>query len=264
MSSQQYFQKCLMLCLFGCISFLTQAQELYVFSEPASTMPARSIMLKQSFQQMNGSMSSTILNTQVELSLRKNWMLHLGTNYKSTDLYTQYRIYTKDAVHEHTRLALYAKAVESNENPKEQAVLLDGQQKLWGAGLIATRLQHKWAGSITIGWLHRYVGNSAYTQDAIQYGLSNGLLLFPVTYKSYKQTNINAYIELLGQQSVGNQTNYVDIAPAIQFIFNSQSKLNIGYRWPLWDTMHRFSDNSFYISIDHLFFNALPKHKQQR
>ena len=58
-----------------------KAQELYVMSEPASTMPARSIIVKQSYQQMGGKSSATFYNTQLEFSWKKNWMMHLGTNY---------------------------------------------------------------------------------------------------------------------------------------------------------------------------------------
>ena len=42
------------------------AQELYVMSEPASIMPTRSIMIKQSYQQMGERSSSTFYNTQLK------------------------------------------------------------------------------------------------------------------------------------------------------------------------------------------------------
>ena len=241
-----------------------QAQELYVYSEPASVMPARSIIIKQAFQQMEGVNAQQNYNTQLEFSLQKKWMAHIGTNYKAADFYTQYRFYSSDALHEHTRFAGYFKAVASGNNPSEQAILLDGQQKLIGAGIIATKLQHKWASSLTMGWLYRYTGNTNYTKNAVQYSWSNGLLLYPVTYKNYMQTNINFYVELLGQQSIQNKAHFLDIAPAVQFIFNSQAKLNFGYRLPVWDTMQRNSSRSFYISLDYLFFNALPKFKMAK
>ncbi len=243
-------------------TFTLQAQELYVFSEPASVMPARSIIVKQSFQQMEGVHPQQNYNTQIEFSLNKKWMAHFGTNYKSTDFYTQYRFYSSDALHEHTRLAGYFKAVASGNNPAEQAILLDGQQKLMGAGFIVTRLQHKWASSLTIGWLHRYTGNTNFPNDAFQYSLSNGLLLYPIKYKNYNQTNVNFYIEILGQKLTQNKAHFLDIAPAVQFIFNSQAKLNLGYRLPIWDTMQRNSSRSYYMSLDYLFFNALPRSKR--
>jgi len=67
------------------------AQELYVMSEPASIMPNRSIIIKQSYQQMGGNIKSTFYNTQLEFSFKKNWMMHLGTNYTASEIYLQHR-----------------------------------------------------------------------------------------------------------------------------------------------------------------------------
>lgn len=258
----------------GCLFFIgltrLDAQELYVYSEPASVMPARSLIIKQSFLQMGGSeflknyYTKQNFNTQLEFSIQKKWMAHIGTNYKSVDFYTQYRFYSSDALHEHARFAGYLKAVASGNNPAEQAILLDGQQKLIGAGIIATKLKHKWASSVTLGWLYRYTGNTNYSKNAFQYSWSNGLLLYPVTYKNYKQTNINFYVEMLGQQSIQNKAHFLDIAPAVQFIFNSQAKLNFGYRLPVLDNMQRNASRSYYMSLDYLFFNALPRFKSAK
>jgi len=252
----------LLVCLL-LMRFHLHAQELYVYTDPASTMPAKSIILKQSYLKMEG-IANANWNTQLELSPKKNWMVHIGTNYSATDLYLQHRFYSSDQVHQHTRLAWYAKAVSAGATPSTEAILLDGQQKFWGAGLIATRLQHKWASSMSLGYLYRYVGNTTFTSQAIQYSLSNGLLLYPVSYKNYNQTNINLYAEILGQKQIGGTGYYIDIAPAIQFIFHSQAKLNIGYKWPIVDHMSRLGGRSLYISYDYLFFNALSRAKKPK
>lgn len=94
-------------CIF--LSYTLSAQELYVMTEPASTMPARSIILKQSYQQMGGNMKSTFYNTQLEFSWKKNWMMHIGTNYTASDVYLQHRFYSYDDIHAHTRLAFLQK-----------------------------------------------------------------------------------------------------------------------------------------------------------
>ena len=240
------------------------AQELYVLSEPASIMPNRSIIVKQSYQQMGGKMNNTFHTTQLEFSWKKNWMMHLGTNYTASDIYLQRRIYSLDDIHMHTRLAVFARAINSPYNPNTNAIMMEGQQKLWNAGFIATRLQHKWASSLTAGWLHRYTGNTNYSQNGIQYSLSNGWLLYPKNYSNYQQTNINFYVELLGQQVLNDKASFLDIAPSIQLIFNSQAKLNLGYRWALSDNSDRMSDRSLYLSFDYLFFNAIPRLKNTR
>lgn len=253
--------------LFSLCFFLQKevfGQELYVMTEPASIMPTRSIMLKQSYQQMGGNMKSTFYNTQLEFSFKKNWMIHLGTNYTASDVYLQHRFYSSDKVHSHTRLAVFARGINAPYNPTTNAIMMEGQQKLWNAGFIATRLQHKWASSITAGWLHRYTGATNFGNNGIQYNWSNGWLLYPKNYSNYQQTNVNFYVELLGQQIFKDKVSFLDIAPSIQLIFNSQAKLNLGYRWPLMDNTNRMSNTSFYMSIDYLFFNALPKRKNPK
>lgn len=249
-------------CIF--LSKTSSAQELYVMSEPASTMPARSIILKQSYQQMGGNMKSTFYNTQLEFSWKKKWMMHLGTNYTASDIYLQHRFYSQDDIHSHTRLAFFARAINAPYNPTTNAIMMEGQQKLWNAGFIATRLQHKWASSITAGWLHRYTGITNYGKNGIQYSWSNGWLLYPKNYSNYKQTNINFYLELLGQQVFNDKVSFLDIAPSMQLIFNSQAKVNLGYRWALMDNTNRMSKESVYLSFDYLFFNALPKRKNHK
>ena len=243
------------------ISIYGNSQELYVYTEPASTMPAKSVIVKQSYLNMEG-ISGANWNTQIEMSPKKNWMAHVGTNFSAADFYLQHRFFSTDEVHKHTRLAWYGKAVSAGGNPSSEAILLDGQHKLWGAGLIATRLQHKWASSITVGYLNRYTGNTQFSKNALQYSFSNGLLIFPRTYRNYQQTNFNVYVEMLGQKLLDKKGHYLDIAPAIQFIFHSQAKLNLGYRWPIIDDLGRPSNKSYYISFDYLFFNALSKAKR--
>ena len=238
---------------------VTNAQELYVLSEPASIMPTRSIILKQSYQQMGGKINNSFYNTQLEFSFKKNWMMHVGTNYTSSEVYLQHRVYSLDDFHSHTRIAIFAKAINSPYNPTSNAIMMEGQQKLWNAGLIATRLQHKWASSFTAGWLHRYTGITSYSKNGIQYSWSNGWLLYPKSYTNYGQTNLNFYIEFIGQQLINDKGHFLDIAPSIQLIFNSQAKFNLGYRWAITDKTNRMSDRSLYLSFDYLFFNALPK-----
>jgi hypothetical protein len=68
-------------------------------------------------------------------------------------------------------------------------------------------------------------------------------------------------LELLGQKLLSGKGQYLDAAPSIQLIFNSQAKVNLGYRFALLDKTNRMTNNSLYLSVDYLFFNALPKLK---
>jgi hypothetical protein len=95
----------------------------------------------------------------------------------------------------------------------------------------------------------------------MNYSLSAGYLLLPFEYVDYRQTNLNLYAELLAQQSLDRKACYVDLAPAIQLIFNSNAKLNIGYRFQLNGDMQRMTESSWLISFERTFLNALKKKK---
>ena len=239
-----------------------QAQELYVSSEPASTMPARSFLIKQGYSNMTGAQQLNNFYTQLQFGLSKKLMTHLETNFKSLEWYTQYRIYSKDAMYEHLRMALFFKAINSNSNAiQTNSILLDGQESALHSGLIVTKLKHKWASSLTLGTVVKQASLAQNGATGFQYSFSNGFLMYPKVYSSYSQTNVNFYLELIGQSLYSGKANYVDIAPAIQFIFNSQAKLNVSYRLPLVNQTNRATYNTASISWDYLFFNVLPKRK---
>jgi hypothetical protein len=243
----------------------TIAQELYVFTDPASTKPARSIGLKHSFQKMGGNSNRNNQYTQMQFGLSKKVSLYLGTNYNGQDAYVQYRFYTKDAMYAHTRFAFYAKSIQTKlQAIHTSAVLLDGEESVNGLGFIATQLKHKWASSLSLGYVEKQNWSQHYGRGAFQYSFSNGLLVYPKRYSSYGQTNVNLYLELLGQKLLSGRGQYLDAAPAIQMIFNSQAKLNLGYRFALLEKTNRMTNNSLFISLDYLFFNALPKLKQRK
>ena len=238
-------------------------QELFVNSEPASIMPARSILIKQSYATMTGKGIENNFNTQLEFSWSKKWMSHLGTNYKSWEWYTQYRFYSKDAIYEHLRMALFFRAIGSSSNAKfTNSILLDGQESVVHAGFIITQLKHKWASALTLGTLMKQQALANNGKAGLQYIFSNGYLVYPKSYSSYEQTNINLYLELIGQTLFSDKAHYLDVAPAVQFIFNSQSKLNVSYRFPLVNQTNRATYNTASISWDYLFFNVLRKHRK--
>ena len=246
------------------VAIHSKAQELYVNSEPASIIPARSVLIKKSYTAMTGKESSNNFNTQLEFSLSKKWMSHLGTNFKSWEWYTQYRFYSKDAVYEHLRMALFFRSINASSNAiPTNSILLDGQESVLHGGLIITQLKHKWASSMTIGALVKQEALASNGKGGVQYSFSNGLLMYPKQYTSYGQTNVNLYLELIGQILFSDKAHYLDVAPAIQFIFNSQSKLNLFYRWPLINESNRLTTRSVGISWDYLFFNAIPKRKKK-
>jgi len=256
-------------------------QELYVYSEPASSMPARSVAAKLTGHfvtddNIYGRFSHRYM-PEIQLGFSKNWMLHLsGTfanmhtsnfRWESVSLYTKYRFLSRDEIHRHFRMAVFADASYTRSPFHYDEISLMGDKSGVEAGLIATQLWNKFALSATVSHtqvLHKsrndkviYVPERNY--QSMNYSLSGGYLLLPREYTDYKQTNLNLYLECLAQQTLDVNKYYIDLAPAIQLIFNSTSKLNIGYRFQLEGNMDRMTDQSWLVSFEYIFLNALKK-----
>ncbi len=54
---------------------------------------------------------------------------------------------------------------------------------------------------------------------------------------------------------------FIDMATSIQLIFNSTSKLNVGYRFQLKSDIYRLMKSSLMVSYEYIFLNALKKKK---
>lgn len=204
-------------------------------------------------------------------------MLHLGGTlsnmhtpqfrYESVNVYAKYRFLSKDEIHRHFRMAVFAEASATQAPFHYDEITLMGDKSGIDAGIIATQLWNKFALSATVGHTQVldksrnnkviYVPARAY--QAMNYSLSGGYLLFPREYTDYKQLNINLYTELLVQQTLDVKKHFVDLAPAVQLIFNSNAKLNIGYRFQLDGTMQRMSNHNWLISFERTFLNLLKK-----
>jgi hypothetical protein len=261
----------------------SQAQELYVFTEPASNMPAHSLSVKLSSKFVEGLHTKRTegrYTPEVMFGINKHLMVHVagsfsdmyssGVRWESVRLYTKYRFLSLDELHSHFRMAAFGEISHSRNPWLYDELSLEGDQPGVQAGIIATQLLHKLAVSATTSYLtvyrngaSRYFLKDAYSLHALNYSLSAGYLLFPRSYKSYKQTNLNIYCELLGQKSTGKNLHYVDLAPAIQFIIASTSKLNIGYRFQLEGNAHRMDKQSWLLSFEYTFLDALRRGKRQ-
>jgi hypothetical protein len=256
-------------------SLAINAQELYVFTEPASNMPAKSLSVKGTARIMNDLHKDRFMQRytpEVMFGLNKNWMVHGAVTFsdmltshirwESARVYAKYRFLSNDDVHRHFRMATFAELSYSRNNPMFNELSFEGDQSGLQAGLIATQLWHKLAVSGTASYL-LYAGErektnpQSYPYQAVNYSFSAGFLLLPVHYTSFKQTNVNLYAELLGQRSLDLKGYYVDFAPAIQLIFNSNAKLNVGYRYQIGGDMSRMSQRGWLISFERTFLNAL-------
>ena len=256
-------------------------QELYVFSEPASNMPAHSISLKLTDHFVTndyiyGRFSHRVM-PQIMFGISKKFMFHIGGTlanmhtpdfrYESVNFYAKYRFLSRDEIHKHFRMAVFADATATRAPFHYDEISLMGDKNGVEAGIIATQLWNKLALSGTISHTQVldksrnskviYVPERNY--QSINYSLSAGYLLFPKEYTDYKQTNLNLYFEMLAQQTLDRKTHYVDLAPALQLIFNSNSRLNLGHRFQVSSTMQRMNPNSWQISFERTFLGALKK-----
>lgn len=237
-----------------CLHFQLPAQELYIFTEPALNMPARSVSLKYEGKFLEGFRSGKLEQRhaiETRIGLSKKWMLDFGATksdmyssnmrFESANFYTKYRFYSNDQVHKHFRVAAFVEGSWSRNNPFYDEIAFDGDQSGVRGGFIFTQLLHKLALSSTLSLsevVHqtRFQKNTAldvYPWQTFNYSLSAGYLLFPGNYIGFNQTNFNLYVELLVSNALDKSLNYIDLAPAIQFIFNSNTKLNAGINFSL-------------------------------
>jgi hypothetical protein len=262
-------------CLLLPLSNALPAQELFVFTEPASNMPSKSIGLRATNWLMYDKSASTLnyqLLPEVMWGANKNLMVHLDGFFTNQNgnfhavgggIYAKYRIYADDGMNRHFRLAAFGRVSLNNSAIFQQEIDLTRNNTGYALGLIATQLLHRQAVSVAFSFNQAYNNGeenkipAGQADQALNISLSTGRLILPKRYTSYRQMNMNLMLELLGQHLLGAHENYLDLAPAVQFIFNSQTRLDLGYKFQLYSDMQRVAPNGFIIRFEHLLFNAL-------
>jgi hypothetical protein len=260
-----------------------EAQELYPYTEPASNLPAQSMSTRMAAMFGKGVHGNRILQRYtptLTVGITNKWQiagsLTLGDMhepyfyFESAKIYAKYRFLSLDEVHKHFRMAAFTTAAFSRNHLDHNELNLSGDQTGVQMGIIATQLLNKLALSGSVSLLEvldkerwEKVNPQQYAFESINYSLSAGYLIFPKTYRSYRQTNLNLYAELLGGRYMNwkNETYYTDLATSAQFIFNSAGKLNIGYRFQLHSDIYRLMKKNWMISYEYLFLQALKKKK---
>lgn len=265
------------------VSLAVHSQELYVFSEPASNVPAHSLSLKFTDHLVSSDNIYKRLSQrfmpQVSVGVNRKLMLRGGITvsnmhttaykYESFNLYAKYRFLSKDDVHKHFRMAAFADGSVTKAPFHYDEITMMGDKSGIELGLIATQLWHKFALSGTVSHTQVldksrnsktiYIPVRSY--QSVNYSLSGGLLVLPKEYNNYKQVNLNIYTEILGEQSLDIGKYCLDLAPAAQLIFNSNLKVNIGYRFQMAGNMQRMTNNSWQFSIERTFLNTFKSKK---
>ncbi|MES2455026.1 MAG: hypothetical protein V4594_05785 [Bacteroidota bacterium] len=248
-----------------------KSQELYVFTEPASNMPSGSVGARLTNEGFFGNGWSSRTMPEVMIGFNKNLMGHGQAflsdmdgkyRFEGGSLYAKYRILSVDGLKTHSRAALFGRWSRSNRPTYTEDINLEGDNSGWQGGIIFTQLLHKLALSGTLSYTkatNRQPEMATLQPDQmIGYTLSSGYLLLPFVYKDYKQPNFNLYFEVLGKTNPANGHSYLDLAPAVQVVLNSRTRIDLGYRFEVAGGMNRrYTKNMYLARVEFNFFNVL-------
>ena len=262
------------LLFFVLISSNIFAQELFVMTEPASNMPTHAIGARFANSLMKEQIKSGYnyhLMPEIMYGASKNLMVHAtaflsnrNTNLvvEGGGLYAKYRIFSIDDIHSHFRVATFGRYSLNNSDIHQEEIETMGHNSGIETGLVATQLINKIAISASSSYEKAFDNSSknpfpnSQSNSAINYTLSFGKLLYPKVYTTLKQVNINFMLEFLGQRLIENKKSYLDIAPSIQFIINSQARIDLAYRQQIYSDMLRTAPNGIYLKMEYTFFNV--------
>ena len=255
-------------------SLNVHAQELFVVTEPASNMPTGSIGARLAQSLMKEKFKSGYnyhLMPEIMWGANKNLMLHAAAFISNrnknlvTDggsVYAKYRFYSTDDLQRHFRMAAFGRLSFNNSDIHQEEINTMGQNSGYEAGIVATQLIKKIAISAS-GSFEQAKNNTALNKfptalsnNATNYTLSFGKLMYPKKYKSFKQTNINFMMEFLGQTLNKNGKSFLDVVPSLQFIINSQARIDVAYVKEIYSSMRRTAPNGLYLKLEYSFFNV--------
>lgn len=249
------------------------SQELFVVTDPASNVPANSLevdIMQSTFKEKFESGYNYHFMPELTYGINRNLMTRCSAfiSTRSNQLVTEggsllvkYRFFSADDVNSHFRLAAYGRYSLNNSDFHQEQIEILGHNSGYEAGIIATKLINKLAISTSISYEKAMDNKPNYKfpdnigDNATNYTLSFGKLIYPKKYTSFKQTNVNFMVEFVGQIINENGKSFLDVVPAIQFIFNSQARLDLAYRKELITSMIRSAPNGFYINLYYTFFN---------
>jgi len=263
-----------------------KAQELYIQTEPASNMPAKSLGIRLSNKYFpKSSQDQFRISPELMYGISSKLMIHVKQSFNFTteneykpgmlNFYAKYRFLSIDEIQKHTRIAAFASIGYSNSQELAGVHDLMESNTGYSSGIIITQLWHKLALSSTLVVFKR-LANKNYDQIGdlgmiYNYSLSAGYLLLPLKYKNYRQANLNLYVELLGTRN--ELKNYeethvhkseditqkfrrdqVMLAPGLQTILGSRTRIEAGYLFPLVNSKYSQGENMVMLRFEHLLF----------
>jgi len=264
---------------FLCLSTLGYAQELFIFSEPASTMPKRAVALRINSRHY-GTPSGYFykINPEIGYGLHKNFTARVNGFYSNwanpqgywdaVGISTKYKILTIDEHHAHKRLAVTGRLVYSFQPLPMEWMMGEGNTSMASGGIVYTQLIHKLALSgklIYSKLLQGWNKNHGYliSGEVLEWQVSSGFLVLPIHYEHFKQVNVNLYAEYLGQQNLGvimderSPASYSinhDLGLGTQLIFASRLTLELACRLNIGGNMDRPTHSTYYLNLEYRIF----------
>ena len=203
--------------------------------------------------------------------------------------YAKYRILSIDREKKHFRVAIYSEVTKSFVAHTEGESNLMTDNSGYGGGLIFTKLYKRFAASFTSG----FIKSLPYTQqndlykltfksgDVLVNNLSLGYRIYPRTFANYKDININLYAEIINRRYLSAtiyydgvpfdysfikdngaiytyngfvKNQYTELRTSVQFIFNSTSRLDIGFAVPIISRSYLYDYPLVFINIQKYIF----------
>lgn len=204
--------------------------------------------------------------------------------------YAKIRCFSYDGSQRHWRLAALLEASWSQAAHDEAEPNLMTDNTGYGIHVIGTRLYKRWAINLQAGMIQpkpfrqeaTETGSEFYIRysEAVLVTLSNGFRIYPYIIRDYRQTNVNLYVELhykkydaaqvevngrkldyadykeydiLLYESMAANT-YVDARMYIQFIVDSQNRLELGITLPAYSRSYLHSYPMFSVQVQRFLF----------
>ena len=263
----------ILLLLLFCVVQNIAGQELFLVTDPASNIPANTLsvrLMQTVFKEQiktgynyhampeisYGISKNLMVRSTVFMSTRSNSIITEGASF-----YAKYRFFSIDDVNSHFRMATFGRYSFNKADIHQDEIEIMGHNTGFETGIIATQLIKKVAISSSISFEKAFDNKPDYAfpsnqgDNATNYTLSIGKLMYPKKYTNFKQTNINLMLEFLGQTINLNGKSYLDVVPSVQFIINSQARIDLGYRQQLYNSMVRSAPNGLYFNLEYNFFN---------
>ena len=242
-------------------------QELFVVTDPASNVPTGSLSVRLSnslFKEVYedgynyhlmpevtyGITKNLMVRTSVFLSDRSNSLYAEGAN-----IFSKYRFYSSDDLHSHFRMAAFARYSFNRADIHQEQIEIMGHNSGYETGVVITQLINKVAISSSVSFEKALDNKPDYEFPNTPRNLqtSHKRLLIPTAVLIGHYTASAA--EFVGQTLNENGKTYIDLVPSIQFIFNSQARIDVGYRRELYSNMLRTAPNGIYLNFEYTFFN---------